>query len=175
VICLLRLVYALIFCTNNAFVFQIRWARLLRTAMDVKAAIRQSLVVKLFPCTDLVKQVTKISTNTKPAPRTRARQVVVARISVHTRVINTRGLTESSKIFLTLSYFLAVCVNVSSMDKQNVRTLINLLLLNETMWKLSLSQTQLCIPSFLQVLPFTLSVKGALYIRDTYSGMEQTL
>ena len=55
--------------------------------MDVKAAIRQSLVVKLFPCTDLVKQVTKISTNTKPAPRTRARQVVVARVSVHTRVI----------------------------------------------------------------------------------------
>ena len=42
--------------------------------MRVIAAIRQSHVVEQFPCKDLVKQVRKISTNNKPAPRTRARE-----------------------------------------------------------------------------------------------------
>lgn len=78
----------------------------------------------------------------------RAPKIALTRNSVYMRAIHAkceRILDDQVRPIFNLGFFLAVCINVSSVDTQNVRTLINLLLFNENYF----SQSQLCILLFL--------------------------
>ena len=76
-----------------------------------------------------------------------ARAVALTRNSVYIRAIKhakcERILEDQARPIFNLGYFLAVCVNVSSVDTQNVRRIsVHLLLFNETC-KFFLAQSQL--------------------------------
>lgn len=116
--------------TRSVIIFQIRLARQLPVTMLVRiaTAIRHFRAVKPSLYSDLVAQVRKISTykHLSQNPCTRARKISLTRAYELARY--TAILRSSGNIYFTF-FFFAVCVNVSSVDTQNVRSMFNLLLI----------------------------------------------